>query len=164
MTKRHAKRNVRKARVSPGRYRPSSKRPHEVKLQTNLKGVWKFKGEKPIPFEFLRNGKTGLRLRVEVPEVMGERAWRAFSRFLMFNFNHVREKLPAWLKKSPEYLAWRRTQRRKKWRRRYPRKPPQPKKVATPIVTAPDDTPEIDPSSDLQAVAKAVLEATKGNP
>jgi hypothetical protein len=131
----------------------------KLQLVEALQGVWTFKDEKPVPFKFLRKG-SGLALRLEVPPTMGERAYRALFRFLLFNFQHLRTKIPYWLK--PDYQAALRQIRRKRWRsrrrkRRHLRNPP-PIPVPT---TPPEEETSVGPSGDLQAIAKQVLKGAK---
>ena len=130
----------------------------KLQLVKALEGTWSFKAERPVKFRFLRKG-SGLRLKLDLPPTLGEEAYRALFRFLSFNFQHLRVKIPYWL--QPEVQLALKQVRRKRWRkrhRRYRRNPPPP---PPPVPVPPEEDTSVGPSGDLQAIAKQVLKGAK---
>lgn len=129
--------------------------PQKLKLERALAGTWSFTGNPDVGFRFFRKGDE-IKLELDAPPTMSERAWKALFRFLSFNFDHLRVKIPIWAK--PEVMRAMKQVRRKRWRRRHRRRRTvQPPKILQPLTPVPDEEPTTGPSADLQTIAKAVL-------
>lgn len=163
MTTRKRKPKVVKLNVrsSKRKTKKKTRSPQKLKLERALQGTWSFTGNPEVNFRFFRKGDE-IKLELDAPPTMSERAWKALFRFLSFNFDHLRVKIPIWAK--PEVMRAMKQVRRKRWKRRYRRRgrklaPPTPK-VLSPLTPVPEeDTSAGGPSQDLQKVAKAVLKS-----